>query len=232
MVAIRKSRAKPKTEDTDSAVMDLPHGAHLKVKSTKYFGPKFGKSKKDEDNPNVEETFWNPKIRVRFVVVDDRTEDGDHDGDEFSDDFDLKLDLDLLDETGFDESRLKGNPVKSSFSEEEREMLLNEKNWTVRDDTKLDKYNIAALGKPWTNGTLKFDEDVLVGTEVIAAIVPRSGKKKGSFCVWNTFLSVHPPKKQKKGKGKDKIQEAQAEAQEAMLTDEEVEEMEAALGKS
>ena len=230
MVAIRKSRAKPKAEDNDSAVLNLPHGAHLKVKSVKYFGPKFGKAKKDEDDPNVEETFWAPKIRVRFAVVDDRTEDGDHDGDEFSDDFDLKLDLDVLDRKGFDERWLKKNATKSSFTEEEREMLLDESNWTVRDDTKLDKYNTATLGKAWTNGTLRFEEDLLVETEVIAAVEPRTGKAKGSFCVWNTFLSAHPPQKQKKGKSK--VQEAQEQAQEAMLTDEDVEEMEGALGKS
>ena len=48
--------------------------------------------------------------------------------------------------------------------------------------------------------------------------------------MWNTFLSVHPPKKQMKGKGE--VQKAQEQAQEAMLTDEDVEEMEGALGKS
>ena len=110
-------------------------------------------------------------------------------------------------------------------------MLLEESNWTVRDDTKLDKYNTATLGKAWTNGTLSFEEDLLLETEVIAAVEPRTGKTKGSFCVWNTFLSVHPPKKQKKGKSN--LQKAQEEqAQEAMLTDEDVEEMEGALGKS
>jgi hypothetical protein len=77
---------------------------------------------------------------------------------------------------------------------------------------------------------LRFEEDLLVETEVIAAVEPRTGKTKGSFCVWNTFLSAHPPKKQKKGKSK--VQEAQEQAQEAMLTDEDVEEMEGALGKS
>jgi len=115
-----------------------------------------------------------------------RTEDGDHDGDEFSDDFDLKLDLDVLDRRGFDERRLKKNATKSSFTEEERKMLLDESNWTVRDDTKLDKYNTATLGKAWTNSTLSFEEDLLVETEVIAAVEPRTGKTKGSFCVWST----------------------------------------------
>jgi len=109
-------------------------------------------------------------------------------------------------------------------------MLLDESNWTVRDDTKLDKYNTTTLGKAWTNGTLRFEEDLLVGTEVIAAVEPRTGKTKGSFCVWNTFLSVHPPKKQMKGKGE--VQKAQEQAQEATLTDQDVEQMEAALGKS
>ena len=58
----------------------------------------------------------------------------------------------------------------------------------------------------------------------------RTGKTKGSFCVWNTFLSVHPPKKQKKTKSK--LQKAQEQAQEVRLKDEDVEDTEAALGKS
>jgi len=201
MVAIRKSRAKPKTE-LESDVMELPHGAHIKVKAAKYFGPKFDKPQKDKDNPDVEETFWAPKIRVRFLVVDDRTATGDFDDCEFSDDLYLKLDLDVLDEMGFDERRLKDSPPKSSFTKEEQEMLLNESNWTFREGTKASNYLSVALGESWVNGDVKLDEDLVVDTEAIAKIQPRTGKTKGSFCEWNGFLSVHPPKKQKKSMGK------------------------------
>ena len=224
MVAIRKSRAKPKA-DLESSVMDLPHGAHIKATSAKYFGPKFRKAKKDEDNPKVEETFWPPNIKVRFVVVDDRTATGEHDDAEFSDDFGLKLDMDVLDETGFDENRLKNNPPKSSFTEEEQEMLLDESNWTIRDQTKTDNYLSVALGEAWTNGELQFNEDLIVDTEAIAKILPRKSGK-GSFCDWNTFVSVRPPKKQKK------LKQAQKEAQQAELSDKDLEEMEEALSKS
>jgi hypothetical protein len=224
VVAIRKSRAKPKA-DLESAVMRIEHGAHIKAQAAKYFGPKFGKSKKDENDPNIEETFWAPKIRVRFVVVDDRTAAGDFDGCEFSDDLPLKLDLDILDATGFDEKRLKNSPPKSNFTKEEQEMLLDESNWTIRDETKTDNYLSVTLGEAWTNGEVKFDEDLIVDTAVIAKILPRKNGK-GSYCDWNTFISVYPPKKQKKG-GKSKKAEKEGE-----LTAQETHEMEAALGKS
>jgi hypothetical protein len=81
------------------------------------------------------------------------------------------------------------------------------------------------LGEAWTNGEVEFDEDLIVDTEVIAKILPRKNGK-GSYCDWNTFISVHPPKKQKKG-GKSKKAEKEVE-----LTDQDVEQMEVALGKS
>ncbi len=233
MKTIRKSEAKPQG-DFESAVLNLPNGAHLKAKDVKLFGPKFAKAKKDQDNLNVEETFWVPNIQVRFVVVDDRTEDGDADGAEFTDKFELKLDTKLLEESGFDESRLKGGPVRSSFTEEEQEMLLDPDNWTIRDDTKLDRYNTVVFGKPWIDGTLDFHEDLIVDTEVIAKVLPRTGKRPGSYCEWNTFMSVHPPKKQRKLRtAQQKAAEAANNAETAEspeLTLEEEAQMKAALG--
>ncbi len=195
MKPIRSSRAKESENFADSAVLSLEHGAHLKIKSVKVFPPKFSE---DDDS------LWSANISTRIVVVDDRTEDGEDDGQEFNDRFDLKMDLDVLDKLDLDDASLK-NADKGDFTREQRAAILNEDNWTIRANTKADKLNTALFGKNWAKKP--FDPDMWVDREFIAKIHPRTGKRPGSYCGWDTFLSTNPPKKKK-----SKLQSAQEEA--------------------
>jgi hypothetical protein len=198
---IRKSRAKENDAFADSAVIHVEHGAHLKIKSVKLFPPKFN----EEDD-----SLWAANISVRILVVDDHSEDGAFDNLEFSDRFDLKMDLDVLEELDLEDQDLK-NAEKSDFTKHQRAAILEEDNWTIRDNTKADKLNITLFGKKWNEGNMDFHEDLWVDKEFIAKVYPRTGKRPGSFCGWDTFVSANPPEKNK-NKG---IQKAQQEAKAA-----------------
>ncbi len=222
MKSIRKSRAKETEDFADSAVLNLEHGAHLKIKSTKVFPPKFNE---DDD------ALWASNISARIAVVDDRTEDGDDDGKEFNDRFDLKMDLEVLEKLGLDDRDLK-TAEKSDFTREQREAILDPDNWTIRDNTKADKLNITLFGKQWEKGNLEFHPDLWVDKEFIAKVYPRTGKRAGSYCGWDTFVSLNPPKKKK-----SKLQKAQEEVASEVdfnelpdLSKEDEEQMEKALG--
>jgi hypothetical protein len=192
MVAIRKTKAKE--EFGPDPYLDLPQGAHLKVESAKLFAPKFHEETGD---------LWKSVVSCKLKVVDDRTAEGDADGLEFFDTFELKVDEDL----GYDDKNLKDANIRD-FTEEQREELLNQDNWTVRTGIKLDNLLNVLYGEVWINGEMDFDPDDLQGREFIAKVHPRTGKKPGSYTGWETYMSINLPKK----KTKSKIQEAQEEA--------------------
>jgi hypothetical protein len=158
MVPIRKTRAKASEDYGPDPALDLPGGAHLGIKSVKVFPPKF-----NEDTGDL----WGSIVSMRLTVIDDRTEDGDADGLEFDDRFELKIDEDL----GFDDDKLKNANVRD-FTKEVQETLLDQRNWTIRENTKLDKLLSALYGVAWT----RFNKDDLVGKEFIAKLHPRTGK--------------------------------------------------------
>jgi hypothetical protein len=197
----------------DSAVLELKAGAHLKIKSAKDFDPKWG-----EDDG----ALWNARISSRIILVDDRTEAGNADGLEFTDHFDLKVDSDILDELGLEDKDLE-KATKADFTKEQQRVLMDPDSWTVRDGTKLDNLNLALFGTKWSDGEVDFHPDLLVDKEFIAKVLPRTGKRPGSYTEWNTYMSVNPPAKSKKAK---KVQEqteqeieADMEAAEAQGTD-------------
>jgi hypothetical protein len=225
---IRKSRAREAEFGADSAVVDIDHGALLRIKSAKAFPPKFHEETGD---------LWAANISTRMLVVDDHTEEGEYDGAEFNDRFDLKVDLDVLDELGLTDEDLK-NPNRSDFTKEQREALVVDDNWTIRDNTKPAKLNLALFGKDWAEGRIDFHPDLWVDREIIAKVTPRTGKKPGSYTEWNTYINPVPPKKKKKNLKKAQ-QEAKAAAQVANdaeidelpdLTDEDEKLMNQALG--
>jgi hypothetical protein len=211
MVAIRKTKAKEEFGPDPS--LDLPHGAHLKVTSSKLFPPKFHEQTGD---------LWRSNVSLKQKVVDDRTEDGEADGLEFFDSFDLKFDEDVAKKFGIgpeegakdkDGKKLTldkflDNANKSDFTEEQQAALLDQANWTVRTGIKLDNLLSVIYGEVWINGEMVFDPDDLVGKEFIAKVHPKTGKKPGSYTGWETYMSLNPPKKRKKSK----LQEAQREA--------------------
>jgi hypothetical protein len=198
MVAIRKTKAKEEFGPDPS--LDIPQGAHLKVTTSKLFGPKFHEETGD---------LWKSVVSCKLKVVDDRTADGAADGLEFSDAFELKVDEQL----GYDDRKLKVANIRD-FTKEEQEKLLDQDNWTVRTGSKLDNLLNVVYGEAWINGKTDFDPDDLVDKEFIAKVHPRTGKKPGSYTGWETFLSINPPKKGKKSK----VQEAQEEAANAADT--------------
>jgi hypothetical protein len=195
MVAIRKTKAKEEFGPDSS--LDLPQGAHLKVMSAKLFAPKFHQETGD---------LWKSVVSCKLQVVDDRTADGGADGLEFFDTFELKVDEEL----GYDDKKLKEANIRD-FTKEQREELLNQDNWTVRTGIKLDNLLNVLYGELWINGEMDFDPDDLESKEFIAKVHPRTGKKPGSYTGWETYMSINPPKKQKKSK----VQEAQEEAAKA-----------------
>src|SRR5215204_6495217 len=172
----------------DSAVLELKAGAHLQIKDTKVFDPKWG-----EDDG----ALWSANIAARIKVLDDHTEAGNADGLEFTDRFDLKVDADILDELGLDDKDLK-NATKADFTKHQQQVLMDPDSWTIRDGTKPDNLNVALFGAKWSAGEMDFHPDMWVDQEFIAKVMPRTGKRPGSFCEWNTFMSVHPPAKSKK----------------------------------
>jgi hypothetical protein len=198
---IRKSRAKESAEGFgDSAVLDLPHGAELKIKAAKGFDPKFG-----EDG-----ALWAANISTRFVVVDGHTEEGEDDGKEFTDRFDLKVDLDILDELGLDDDDLK-DMKKSDFSKKQIKALLDPDSWTIRDGSKPDKMNTALFGKNWAKKG--FHPDNWIDKSLIAKVHPRTGKRPGSFTGWDSYMSIHPPKKTKKEKAEGEAAQKATDAE-------------------
>ncbi len=210
MKKIRKSKAR-NNEEFSSASLDLPQGAQLKIKSVKVFPPKF-----DEETGDL----WVSRIKARTVVVDDRTEDGNADGLEFDDYFELKVDSELEFEP---EDIAKGN--LRHFDEEEQKLLLDENNWTVGTNSKADNLNTALYGSDWDEKIDFHPEIHWVGKEFIAKVHKRTGKKPGSYCGWETFMGLEPPKK----KRKSKIQKAQEEAKQVELSPEEEKLMNEAL---
>src|SRR5215203_5643414 len=174
----------------DSAVLELKAGARLQIKSAKVFDPKWG----EEDG-----ALWNANIATRILVVDDHTEAGNADGLEFTDRFDLKVDADILDELGLEDKDLE-KATKADFTKEQQRVLMDPDSWTVRDGTKLDNLNLALFGTKWSDGEVDFHPDLLVDKEVIAKVMPRTGKRPGSYTEWNTYMSVNPPAKSKKAK--------------------------------
>ena len=217
MVAIRKTKAKEEFGPDPS--LDLPQGAHLKVTSSKLFAPKFHEETGD---------LWRSKVSLKQKVVDDRTEDGDADDLEFFDSYDLKFDEDVAKEFGIgpeegakdnDGKKLTldnflKNANKRDFTEEQRQALLDQANWTVRRGIKLDNLLNVIYGEAWAKGEMVFDPDDLVGKEFIAKVHPRTGKKPGSYTGWETYMSINPPKKKKESK----LKEAQEEAANAADT--------------
>jgi hypothetical protein len=165
MVAIRKTKAKEEFGPDPS--LDLPQGAHLKVRSAKLFAPKFHEETGD---------LWKSVVSGKLKVVDDRTADGDADGLGFSDTFELKVDEEL----GYDDKKLKDANIRD-FTKEEQEELLDQDNWTVRAGSKLDNLLNVLYGEAWIKGKLDFDPDDLLNKEFSAKVHPRTGKKPGSY---------------------------------------------------
>jgi hypothetical protein len=211
-VKIRRTAA-PDNNFQPDPTLNLEHGAHLRIAGTKYFAPTF-----NEENG----ALWGAMVSLRLKVVDDRTEDGDADDLEFFDRFDLKFDADVAKELGIgpkegatDEKGKKlslekylKNANKRDFNEEQQAALLDEANWTVREGTKLANLLACLYGSEWA-----LDLDDLEGKEFIAKVLPRSGKKAGSYLAWESFINLNPPKKKKKGgKKEEELTDAEVEA--------------------
>ena len=196
MPPIRKTKAKEEFGPDPS--LDLPQGAHLKVMTAKLFAPKFHEETGD---------LWKSVVSCKVKVVDDRTAEGDADGLEFFDTFELKVDEDL----GYDDKKLKDANIRD-FTKEQREELLDQANWTVRTGTKLDNLLNVLYGELWMNDEMDVDPDDLVGKEFVAKVLPRTGKKSGSFTGWNTYMALNPPKKKKRRDAEDTPASEQAAA--------------------
>jgi hypothetical protein len=142
----------PETEENtySSAALDLPAGAHLRIKSVRIWSPTFH----DESG-----ALMPAAIVARMVVVDDFG-DGTYDGLEFDNRFDLKPHPSL----GFDPKRLKDATIRD-FSEEEQAQLLDEDNWIVGRVTKADKLNICFFGAVWEKDITLHSEKPWVGKE-------------------------------------------------------------------
>jgi hypothetical protein len=187
MVAIRRQKTRNPDYGPDPAI-DLPGGAHLKVKGQKLFTPRF-----HEDTGDL----WSPTLSLILEVVDDFTEEGSYDGLTFADRFELKVDEDMLDTLGLEEKSLR-DANASDFTAEERKKISDMDNWTIRENTKLDSFLSCIHGKKWVDGKMEFDPKDIVGAELIARIQPRTGKRPGSFTDWNSYVSLQRPKKKKK----------------------------------
>jgi len=192
MVAIRRTQGSD--DFAPDAVLDLPHGAELETRAAKFFPPKFG-----DDG-----SLWKPVVSLRLRVADDGTEEGEDDGKEFLDRFELKPDSAL----GYKPEDLK-TLNRANITEAQAEALLDVGNWTVRDETKIDNMLICLFGRKWLKGEVEFDlehlEDLFVGKRFIAKVSKRNGKKPGSICGWDSFVSVERPKKKNNKKGAEGI---------------------------
>jgi hypothetical protein len=200
--------AAPENDFTTDPSLDIPQGAHLRIVGSKYFAPKFAEESGD---------LWGAMVSLRLKVVDDRTEDGDADDQEFFDRFNLKFDAEVAKasnigpEEGTTDSKGKKlsltqflkNANKRDFDKAQQEALLNEDNWVVQEETKLANLLACLYGSNW-----ELDVDDLEGKEFLAKVEPRTGQKSGSFLGWESFVSLHSPKKNKKSK----VRQAQEEA--------------------
>ena len=210
----------PENDFTTDPSLDIPQGAHLRIVGPKYFAPKFAEESGD---------LWGAMVSLRLKVVDDRTEDGDADDQEFFDRFNLKFDAEVAKannigpEEGTTDSKGKKlsltqflkNANKRDFDKAQQEALLNEDNWVVQEETKLANLLACLYGSNW-----ELDVDDLEGKEFLAKVEPRTGKKSGSFLGWESFVSLHSPKKNKKSKVRQAQEEASKTREE--LTDAEI----------
>jgi hypothetical protein len=214
MRIIRRSRAKEKADfSEDSAVLNLDSGAVLKVLSAQRFDAKFNDETGD---------LWRARIAARLLVLDDRTEDGEDDSKQFTDYFDLKMDLDVMDRLGLDDDDLR-DATEDDFTDEQVKAILNPGNWTIRDNTKAEKLNNILLDKDWAEKG--FHPGLWENKTFIAKVKPRTGRRTGSFCGWDTFVSVNPPKKKKQNAYEESLDQVEQE-----LTEAEEAQMHAALG--
>jgi hypothetical protein len=186
MVTIKRAKSRG-TYGPDPAI-EAPQGAHLLVRNQKLFEPKFH----DETG-----AFWSPSLALGLIVKDDFSEDGEHDNDFFTDYFALKLDPDLADEMGLEENIVK-SMEESDFSAEERKALLDMESWTIRPDTKLDSLLTTLYGKKWAEGKMEFKPEDLVNAEFIARLTSRTGKRPGTYTIWDSYVSASRPEKKKK----------------------------------
>jgi hypothetical protein len=212
--------AAPENDFTTDPSLDIPQGAHLRIVGSKYFAPKFAEESGD---------LWGAMVSLRLKVVDDRTEDGDADDQEFFDRFNLKFDAEVAKasnigpEEGTTDSKGKKlsltqflkNANKRDFDKAQQEALLNEDNWVVQEETKLANLLACLYGSNW-----ELDVDDLEGKEFLAKVEPRTGQKSGSFLGWESFVSLHSPKKNKKSKVRQAQEEASKTREE--LTDAEI----------
>ena len=208
---IRRTAA-PENDFQPDPTLNLEHGAHLRIAGSKLFEPKF-----NEENGDL----WGAMVSLRLRVVDDRTEGGDADDLEFFDRFDLKFDADVAKELqiGPEEGAKDDNGKKLSvekflknankrdFNGEQQAALLDESNWTVREGTKLANLLACLYGSEW-----ELDLEDLEGKEFIAKVLPRTGKKSGSYLAWESFISLNRPKKKKKGGKKEELTDAEVQA--------------------
>jgi hypothetical protein len=220
--AIRRTEAKEKGYGPDPS-LDLPQGAHLRIGNTRVFPPKFHEETGD---------LWGAAVSLRLKVLNDFTAEGDADGEEFFDSFPLKFDEAVAEKFGIvpaDDAKDKDgkkmtvdkflkDAKKDQFTPEQQAALLDEDNWTVRDGTKLGNLQDCLYGVGWTT----FDPDDLEDKEFRAKVIPRNGKRSGSYLGWESFMAMTPPEKTKKRSSKvTKAQEQVSEAKEGLTPEEE-----------
>jgi hypothetical protein len=185
---IKIRRALSRNSYAPDAVLDLQSGALLRITGQRLFEAKF-----DEDSA----ALWAPALALDLEVRDDMSEEGEHDGARFTDRFEIKISESTRDELGLVDDKQLRNSSSYDFTDEQRETLLNMSNWTIRSDTKLDSLMLTLYGKAWEQGKVAFNPEDLVGKEIIARVSPRTGKRQGSFCEWNSFVNPRRPEKKK-----------------------------------
>jgi hypothetical protein len=172
--------------------LDLPGGARLRIKSQNLFPAKFHEESGD---------LWTPILLLILNVEDDHTEAGQADGERFSDRFEFKASDALLEELGCTEEELK-NSNKSKWTVAQQKLIVDWNSWVIRADTKLDRLLLCLYGVDWQNGKIGFDPDDLPSREFIAKILPRQGKRAGSYTGWDSYVNPNPPKKKRTSKKK------------------------------
>jgi hypothetical protein len=193
----------------EEPVLDLPRGAHLKMFSPKLYDPKFG-----EDG-----ALWVASIFAQLKVIDDN-EDGEGNDKVFGDKFELKFDPELLheimNEHGWEEYSSFYKSNKRDFDEDEIEDILDIDSWGIGPTTKADNMLACTYGRKWKRRKVQlYLEDIiedLDGAEFRASVRPRTGKRAGSYCAWDSFMAVEsssrdenprPKKTRKKADGTD-----------------------------
>jgi hypothetical protein len=200
------------------ASLTLPSGALLKVLGQRIFPPKFH----EEDG-----SFWSPVVSLRLEVVDDGTTQGQADGKQFDDKFELKLNEDLYPELQIESDKELRSAHISQFTPTQREFLLDEGSWLVREYSKLDSLLQCLYGPEWTNGQLSFNLADLADAKFLARVQPRTGQRPGSYCVWDSFIS---PRRTKKKKTAETLPTKGNQSDAQGLSDEKLKEMDAAFG--